>query len=115
MAKLIEFRKSRKPLSLGCLGIGISPRDRDRARKRVDNSIDKLVDIRDCQLAFRSLILALEVLFIIRGLLGIFVFIGCGKENISLRILGKTKLFPASPDGSCNGRSLVRGIGEERN
>jgi hypothetical protein len=35
--------------------------------------------------------------------------------NISLRILWKTKLFPVSPDVSCNGRILVREIGKERN
>ena len=35
--------------------------------------------------------------------------------NISLRILGETKLFPVSPDSFRNGRILVREIREERN
>jgi hypothetical protein len=36
-------------------------------------------------------------------------------KNISLRILGKTKLLAVSADGSRNDRILVGGIREERN
>ena len=66
---------------------GIGTRDGDSPSKSVDDSVYKLVDIRYCELAFRSFILTREILLILGRLLGILVFISRGNENIGLRIL----------------------------